>query len=119
MDYMRFFAEISFIILVSFGCRKKYVCDCSTVWTYRYNNNNGGGTNSVTFKGTKPAYSEKLTKKQAKASCEHQRQAIESSFTNWYTYNQASPLKEGESNKNGVRCHSRVKYGKVSGYPVS
>lgn len=58
-----------------------------------------GSYTSLTVPGETGAYSEKLTKKQAKAACEHQQVAIESNFTNGITDNGNLPLLAGESIK--------------------
>lgn len=81
-------------ILLGFGCKKSYQCNCTTTVVMKFSS---GSTDTRIFPNTPEAYSEKLTKKQAEASCEHQEQAVLSSFTNAWTNNGMFPLESGES----------------------
>ncbi len=94
MKYTTYFI----ILLACFGlltsCKKSYTCSCSTSWTYK---SSSGNYNTQTFAGDKSAYGSKLTKKQAKNACEHERVATETNFTNVITDNGYYPLVAGES----------------------
>lgn len=79
---MKKYLIVLFSVLALASCKKKYTCDCSTV----VSESRGGGTTNYlfTFPADKKQYSEKMTKKQAEAACEHQQNAIETVFKNGY-----------------------------------
>ncbi len=84
------------LVFTFISCKKSYVCQCNTSWTYKTNSNN---YNTSVFSGDKTPYSAKLTKKQAKSACENQQASTETSFTNVITDNNNYPFSQGESVK--------------------
>ncbi len=80
-------------LLVS--CRKRYTCECYTTLVFQYQ----GGYASIVLPASKSAYTAKLTEKQARAACQHEEAAVESSYTNAETNNGNNPLQPGESVK--------------------
>ena len=70
-----------FLSLVS--CKKSYTCDCTTVTTAvdpKY-------PSVIRNESTSMPYSEKMTEKQAKATCDHQAESIKSTYNNSFTGN--------------------------------
>lgn len=76
-----FLAALMIFTLCS--CKKKYTCDCVTT----ENKGRRGFVFITEYKNTSKAYSEKMTKSQAKAACKHEEEAIDSSYENWWTAN--------------------------------
>lgn len=80
---MKTFFLIALMILGLSSCKKKYTCDCITT----ENKGRRGFVMISTYKNSSTPYSEKMTKKQAEASCKHEEEAISSSYKNWRTEN--------------------------------
>ena len=76
------------IAAVLAGCKKTYTCECVT--TDRYDD--GSTVETVTYKSAGGEYSAKMSKKQAEAACNHEEEATESAYTNWWTDNGTVPL---------------------------
>lgn len=82
------------IIVFLSSCKKTYTCTCNTSFTFK---NSGGGYTNIIVPGSKTAYSQKMSKKQAVEACRHEQTAIQTNFTNGITGNGSSPLLTGES----------------------
>jgi hypothetical protein len=82
------------LLFLSVSCKKTYQCTCTTSLTFKLSS---GNYDTRLFPNTADSYSEKMTHKQAKASCEHQKEAVQKSFTSAYTTNGLFPLESGES----------------------
>jgi hypothetical protein len=65
------------IVATITSCRKKYNCYCSTTVVNGY-------INDFHVSRSKPM-SEKMTKKQAKAVCDHEAESINDTYTNLFT----------------------------------
>lgn len=87
------FILIVFCIIITTSCKKSYVCECTTSYTFLLTN---GGTATNKFDADEKAYDKKLTKSKAETACIHQRNQIEASFTEAITNNGANPLQKGE-----------------------
>jgi len=81
--------------LCLFSCKKTYTCDCKSTWVFK--STSSGNYYTYIYPGDKTAYSEKLSKKQAIAACEHQENTIESDLISGITESGKYPLKGGES----------------------
>lgn len=77
------------IIISLCSCKKTYTCTCSTSYTFK---NSGSGYTNIIIPGSKTAYSQKMSKKQATEACRHEQTAIQTNFSNG-----VSPLASGES----------------------
>lgn len=62
------------------GCKKQYSCECSVHSQYI---NGDSETNHSEIK----EYNRKMKKKEAQAACEHESEAIKTTFMNSYTEN--------------------------------
>lgn len=82
------------LLCLTLSCKKTYECNCSTTIVMKFSS---GATDTRIFPNQPEAYSEKLSKKQAEASCSHQEEAIQTSITNAWTNNGLFPLEDGES----------------------
>jgi hypothetical protein len=65
------------------SCRKQYVCNCSLTFT-TYDN---GKQYTSVYKNTASTYNEKMKEKQARAACDHEAAAMQSTFTGLFTNN--------------------------------
>ncbi|MGE0568175.1 MAG: hypothetical protein AB7O73_09515 [Bacteroidia bacterium] len=75
------------------SCKKKYQCACTTQLTIKYNN---GVFDTFYYPGERKEYSEKMTQKQAQAACDHNKEAVERTFTSAYTNNGSYVFAQGE-----------------------
>ncbi len=84
--------KIFFLIVVASvlsSCKKTYVCDCVTTFSYP------GSANypSTTYESTSGiAYTKQMTKRKATAACEHEGKNINSTYTNIKTNNGQTSL---------------------------
>jgi hypothetical protein len=82
------------LAIISFGCKKGRVCECTTTWTFQYSN--GSGYDTRIYPSDASPYTKGLTKKQALRACDNQRATINLSFTDLITDHGSDPLKPGE-----------------------
>jgi hypothetical protein len=76
------------LVGLAFGsCKKAYICNCVTTDQVK----NPSGTDIYKYSNRSTIYSEKMTKKQAEATCSHEEEAIHSSYENWWTSNGNRP----------------------------
>ncbi|PBQ31868.1 hypothetical protein CNR22_08825 [Sphingobacteriaceae bacterium] len=74
---------LALMILGLSSCKKSYSCECVTTET----TGRRGFVSTSTYKNTETPYDQKMTKSQAQAACQHEEEAIQSSYTNWWTEN--------------------------------
>ena len=91
---MKYIFLLPALLMLVCSCKKKYTCACETAYTYK---NTSGSYSTTTFPGSNSSYSEKLSKKQATAACNHEGTAIQTNFTNAMTNEGHEPLGKGES----------------------
>lgn len=72
------------LAFVAVSCKKPYTCTCTTTTTY------SGGSPDINKSHVKE-YSEKMTQKQAESACDHEEQAIKSTFDASFTENGSQP----------------------------
>lgn len=68
----------------AFSCKKVYTCDCLT--SEQITPTTAQRQTNFYSNGAKP-YPVKMTQKQANSACEHEKEAIQSSYENWWTKN--------------------------------
>ena len=87
------------MLVVCASCKKEFTCTCVTTYVYKYKVNNQPPYKFATtvLPGKDLKYAEKLTLAQARAACNDEQNAIESSFLNAITNNGTIPLIAGES----------------------
>lgn len=81
-------------LLLLYSCKKNYTCACSVKRVFYASDQK---LHTVENGGSSTVYTQKLTKKQATAACTHEENAMQTSLTNWYTYNGSYTYKKGES----------------------
>jgi len=74
---------LALVLFSLVSCRKQYTCNCTLTFT---TNDNGTQYTSV-YKNTATTYDEKMKEKQAKAACDHEATAMQSTFTGLFTNN--------------------------------
>jgi len=77
-----FVCGVLMFLLIS--CKKEHTCDCITTHV-----DNASGAITKEIKSTSKVYSEKMTEKQAKAACNHEAEAVNSSYENYWSNNGA------------------------------
>jgi hypothetical protein len=75
------------------ACKKSYTCECSTSSVIRAGNSHIATINS----GGNVPFSQKMTKKQAKAACQHEQDAVQSDFINGIISSRNLELQSDES----------------------
>ncbi|MES2679907.1 MAG: hypothetical protein V4635_08490 [Bacteroidota bacterium] len=84
---------IIFLVLATalcVSCKKSYTCECTTntVVTVPAFPGYPGGTFTLPSQTESKAYSEKMTKSQAKSACEHEKETLEATAKDAFAKNQ-------------------------------
>lgn len=85
---------IPLVIVMLSSCKKNYTCLCNTEIIFESSTT---GLTAKNFSAGLEAFDEKLSKKQAKAACNHMEGVVQTNVTNWYTVNGKYDLEPWES----------------------
>jgi hypothetical protein len=87
---IKFFFPIVILAASLSSCKKTYTCECKSTITFP-GSLTGGDSEDIKADAKKVSYSQKMSEKQAKATCEHEQETLKSTIHNTTTENGTQP----------------------------